>query len=81
MCVVVVVVGAVAVAIVIVVVAVPAAVVVVAVLGLYCEALCFLARANYRSKQQFAQHLFLPRSSADSYATISCASESEIFMV
>ena len=40
-------VGAVAVAVVIIVVAVPAAVVVVAVLGLYCEALCFLARANY----------------------------------
>ena len=76
----VVVVGAVAVAVVIVVVAVPAAVVVVAVLVLYCQALCFLARANHWSKQQFAQHLFLHRSSANSYATISCVSESGIFM-
>ena len=78
--VVVVVVVVVAVAVVIVVVAVPVAVVVVAVLVLYCQALCFLARANHWSKQQFAQHLFLHRSSANSYAKISCVSESGIFM-
>ena len=41
----------------------------------------FLARANFGGKQQFAQHLFLHRSSAVSYAPISCVSESGLLIV
>ena len=73
-------VGAVAVAVVIVAVALPAAVVVLVSLGLSCEALCVLARNIHLDMQQFAQHLFLHISCADSHAKVSCLSEPGICM-
>ena len=74
------VVEATAVAVVIVAVALPAAVVVRLILGLSCEALCVLARRIYLETQQFAQHLFLHISCADSHAKVPCLSEPAICM-